>query len=261
MKKLHFTYSMQINYSEVVAKCNYTIKCVPQNTKRQKVENVKIELLPETKYNQGLDGFQNIQIYGANNEPHKQFCFAIEGDVITGLCTYEEDVDSVQEMIFRHPHGLNTSGESMKAFYEKININEKMNPLDIAVKCMHELYEVFSYQSGTTNVDTTAEEAFQQGFGVCQDYAHIMIGLLHLAKIPARYVTGFIIGEGKSHGWVEVSDGYKWHGMDPTHNRMINDDYIRIGIGRDAKDCTINRGIMHGGGLHTQDIQVCVVEK
>ena len=49
--------------------------------------------------------------------------------------------------------------------------------------------------------------------------------------------------------------------MDPTHNRAVGDDYIKLGIGRDAKDCMINRGIMHGGGLHTQTIVVQVSEK
>ena len=39
-----------------------------------------------------------------------------------------------------------------------------------------------------------------------------------------------------------------------------NDEYIKIGVGRDAKDCMINRGIMHGGGLHTQKVAVQVVE-
>ena len=112
----------------------------------------------------------------------------------------------------------------------------------------------------STNINTTAEEAFVQGQGVCQDYAHIFIALLHLAKIPSRYVTGLIVGEGASHAWVEILCGRKWYGIDPTNNCIVSDEHIKIGIGRDARDCMINRGIMHGGGLHTQKISVSVTE-
>ena len=126
---------------------------------------------------------------------------------------------------------------------------------------MNELSLNFAYLPKTTDVNTTAEEAFVQGYGVCQDYAHIYISFLHMAGIPARYVTGFIVGEGESHAWVEVLCNDKWYGFDPTHNRRVNDEYIKIGIGRDAKDCMINRGIMHGGGLHTQKVTVQVKEE
>ncbi len=46
------------------------------------------------------------------------------------------------------------------------------------------------YVSDVTSVDTTAAEAFAQGTGVCQDYAHVMIALCRLCGIPARYVSG-----------------------------------------------------------------------
>jgi transglutaminase-like putative cysteine protease len=81
-----------------------------------------------------------------------------------------------------------------------------------------------------------------------------------LAGITARYVTGFIIGEGVSHAWVEFLDHDQWYGIDPTNNKLVNDEYIKIGHGRDAKDCMINRGIMHGGGPHTQSVRVNVQE-
>ena len=262
MKRLHFTYDMQIEYSIEVSTCNYTIKCIPCDTLRQKINNIKIDLSPKSNYQWGTDGFSNTQIWGANSEPHNSFNFHIEGDAQTGLSEVETDVDEDQLMIFRHPHGLNVAGESIKSFFKdlQINIDSDKSTYDLMLCIMHALYEKYSYVSGSTNVDTSAEEAFSQGKGVCQDYAHIMISLMHLAKIPARYVTGFIIGEGESHAWVEVEMNGKWIGVDPTHDRMVNDDYIKIGHGRDAKDCMINRGIMHGGGQHTQSVQVSVQE-
>lgn len=260
MKKLHFKYNMQIDYSNPISKCYFTIKCIPKNTKRQNIENVQIKLSPDVPYSCGTDGLKNKQIYGADYIEHTSFIFSIEGDAETGLNNYEEEADESFDMIFACPHGLNVAGDNIKSFFSKLSL-EVQDDLSKANNIMNSLHDKFSYKTGSTNVDTGAEEAFTQGFGVCQDYAHIFISLLHLANINARYVTGFIIGEGQSHAWVEVLCGSKWYGLDPTHNKAVDDNYIKIGIGRDAKDCTINRGIMHGECTHTQSVFAQVREE
>ena len=66
------------------------------------------------------------------------------------------------------------------------------------------------------------------------------------------------MGEGKSHAWVEAACDGNFIAFDPTHNTQITDEYIKLGVGRDASDCTINRGVMWGGGLQTQEIKVKV---
>ncbi|MCQ2520243.1 MAG: transglutaminase family protein [Lachnospiraceae bacterium] len=260
MKKLHFTYEMQIDYSSQVNSCNFTIKCIPADTLRQKIDNIKINMYPETDYQWGKDGFKNLQIWGKEDKPHKSFRFRIEGDAQTGLSEFEECEDTDLSMVFSCPHGLNKAGETIRNFFDKKINNIDACTYDKVIAVTKLLFEAFKYQSGSTNVNTTAEEAFSQGCGVCQDYSHILIALLHLLGITARYVTGFIIGEGESHAWVEFLDDGKWYGIDPTNNTPVNDDYIKIGHGRDARDCTINRGIMQGGGLHTQTVSVNVRE-
>lgn len=261
MRKLHFIYEMQIDYSVPVEKCNFTIKCIPRNTRRQHISNLCIKLYPATKYCQGIDGFGNVQIYGVNETSHSIFRFQLEGTAVTGLADYEEDVNEDIYMLFKHPHGLNQPGDGIKAFYEQCRPERDDNPYDTAKRMMHALYQKIVYEPGSTNVDTSAEEAFMQGKGVCQDYAHIFISLMHLAGIPARYITGLIVGEGASHAWVEILWNDKWYGLDPTNDTIVDKDHIKIGVGRDAKDCMINRGIMHGGGFHTQSVKVTVVEQ
>ncbi len=261
MKKLHFMYDMQIDYSIEVTNCHFTIKCIPKDTLRQKIENIKIIISPETAFQWGKDGFCNTQIWGENAMPHSSFHFSIEGDAMTGLSESEEQIDDHLAMVFAHPHGLNIAGDTIISFYnEKIKNTEDIDTFDKVIRITQMLFQNFEYQTGTTQVDTSAEAAFSQGCGVCQDYAHILIALLHLAGITARYVTGFIIGEGASHAWVEFLDGDNWYGIDPTNNKLVTDEYIKIGHGRDAGDCMINRGIMHGGGLHTQRVNVNVQE-
>lgn len=109
-------------------------------------------------------------------------------------------------------------------------------------------------------MDTSAEEAWALGKGVCQDYAHILIALCHLSDIPARYVTGMMVGEGHSHAWVEILDHGHWYALDPTNNCIAADTYIKIGHGRTAKDCMINKGIIKGGGSQHQTVTVRVEE-
>lgn len=261
MKQLHLSYDMLIEYSEEVQKCNFTIKCIPTDSMRQKISNVQIKITPDVKYSYGKDGLNNIQIYGVNGLPHKSFRFHIEADAKTGLSDYETDYRDDLDMIFKHEHGLNVAGYRIESFCRTLyRIKRIEASYERAIELMNELSLNFVYLPKTTDVNTTAEEAFVQGYGVCQDYAHIFISFLHSLGMSARYVTGFIVGEGESHAWVEVLCDGKWYGFDPTHNRVINDDYIKIGIGRDAKDCMINRGIMHGGGFHTQKITVQVSE-
>lgn len=260
MKRLHFSYTMQIEYSLPVQRCNFTIKCIPLNTARQRVDNFRISLLPDVEYCEGVDGLGNKQIYGLNEEEHRSFSFNIEGDVVTGLASYEEGEDDNLSAIFRHPYGLNKPGQSIQAFFNSLRLDD-LSLRDKAMYILNALKYQLVYKTGSTNVGTTAEEAMAQRCGVCQDYAHIYISLLHLAGIPARYVTGLIIGEGASHAWVEILDDHIWYGIDPTNDCIVGDNYIKIGVGRDARDCMINRGIMHGGGPQLQTINVSVIEK
>jgi len=65
-------------------------------------------------------------------------------------------------------------------------------------------HRALTYAHGVTGVRTSAAEAVAGGRGVCQDYAHVMIAVCRAAGLPARYVSGHLVGEGGSHAWVEV---------------------------------------------------------
>lgn len=261
VKQLHFDYDMQIDYSEMVSSCHYTIKCFPFDTKRQKVGELSIVLSPDAKYSVGEDSFCNRQIYGSMQIPHRCFRFHIDADVVTGLSDFEEPAKENCIAVYRYPHGSSTAGEALRAYHAQIEPGEALNPYEKSIFLMHRLYQDFSYDKNKTDMNTTAEEAWRLGGGVCQDYTHILITLLHMEHIPARYVTGMLVGEGASHAWVEMLHEGKWYGIDPTNDKTVGDEHIRIGSGRDAFDCLINRGVMRGGGKQTQQIRVSVTEK
>ena len=261
MKTLHFDYQMKIHYTVPVSVCHFTIKCLPVTDDRQMVKDLKVELFPNVNYQEGTDGFGNRQIYGCVRDMHDTFVFHVSGDVRIGQILYEEMADEDLLAVFRHPYQLTQPGEALLNYYKSIPLKEEMTDYEKCVCIMHKLHEDFTYEKNVTNMNTTAEEAWVLGKGVCQDYAHIMIALVQMAGIPARYVTGMLIGEGASHAWVEILWKDKWIGMDPTNDVLVADFHIKIGHGRDASDCLINRGVMKGGGDQMQTISVSVEEK
>ena len=104
------------------------------------------------------------------------------------------------------------------------------------------------YQGGVTNVATTAAQALALGKGLCQDYSHIMITLCRLLGLPARYVSGQLLGEGGSHAWVEVilpatdGRGYWAVPFDPTNHCRAGLRHVTVAVGRDYRDVSPTSG-------------------
>ncbi|MBQ3180222.1 MAG: transglutaminase family protein [Firmicutes bacterium] len=259
MGKLRFEYWMEIAYSEPVTECHYTFKCLPRDTETQRIEELNIEITPPHEHQQGEDSFGNLMIYDNLYCEHDRFGFWMYGVARTGLA--EGEPVGADEFVgrYRYPYGLNRAGDGIRAYFAA-NAPDAGSPRERAVYLMHRLHRDFRYEKGVTNISTTAEQAWRMGCGVCQDYAHILIALCHLAGIPARYVTGMMAGEGYSHAWVEILADGVWYGLDPTNDCPAGEHYIKIGIGRDAEDCLINKGMVTGGGVQTQNVVVRVEE-
>lgn len=111
-----------------------------------------------------------------------------------------------------------------------------------------------AYQFGITGYSTPAAMALHLGKGVCQDYAHILLALLRLLDVPARYVSGHLIGEGAPHAWVEAfiehdPGDIEVIGYDPTHARQVRLDYLTVAVGRDFADVSPTSGRYGGPAL------------
>jgi transglutaminase-like putative cysteine protease len=111
------------------------------------------------------------------------------------------------------------------------------------------VYQSMTYQHGVTGVRTTAAEALALGSGVCQDYAHVMLAVCRACRLPSRYVSGHLIGQGGTHAWVEVvlptNDGTGEaiaSTFDPTHASRGGLGYVTIAIGGDYSDVAPTSG-------------------
>jgi transglutaminase-like putative cysteine protease len=112
--------------------------------------------------------------------------------------------------------------------------------------------ETFTYQRHVTTVTTTVDQVLTMKTGVCQDFAHVLIGLCRAVDIPARYVSGYTVAEGAgepeaSHAWVEAyTPTHGWRGFDPTNDLVASVAHIKMAIGRDYADVPPTRGMFRG---------------
>lgn len=93
------------------------------------------------------------------------------------------------------------------------------------------------YVPGCSNEETTAEDSFRQGKGICRDFAHVMISFARALDIPARMVGAYAwnLQPPDFHAVVEVYLDGAWHLVDPT-GLAPAEGLVRIGVGRDAAD-------------------------
>ncbi len=142
--------------------------------------------------------------------------------------------------------------------------------LDAALDLTQRINQEFRFDSEATNISTTLDEVMEGRHGVCQDFAHLMIGCLRSIGLPARYVSGYIlthptegqarlIGADASHAWVSVySPELGWIDFDPTNRCLVQNEHITLGWGRDFSDVTPLRGIVLGGGQQMLGVSVTV---
>ncbi len=253
---------MDIKFDVAVTNHRFTLKCIPKTDGSQKISHLKVTVFPNQFINETRDSFGNACIVGYAPLAHKNFYVDVSGYAQTGVFGECERVQAHKVGFYKYPTKITASGKVIKEYFSAFNFENDSTNKEKAILMMNKLHGDFAYQKGATGVETTAEVAASGMCGVCQDYSHILISLCQLAKIPARYVVGLLVGEGYSHAWVEIFEaegdvGY-WVAIDPTNNTVVAKDHIKISHGRDYNDCMINHGMFTGGGSQQQNISAIV---
>jgi transglutaminase-like putative cysteine protease len=130
----------------------------------------------------------------------------------------------------------------------------------------HFIHEAFTYETGLTTVHADVAEPIRLRTGVCQDFAHVLVGLCRRTGIPARYVSGYVhsgggemLGAEASHAWAEAYLGPRgWVGVDPTNDTWIGEQFVRVATGRDYRDVSPVRGVYRGASASTMSVDVAV---
>lgn len=135
---------------------------------------------------------------------------------------------------------------------------------------VQQMYNDFMFDATATTVSTPLHEVFRMRRGVCQDFAHLLIGCLRSKGIPARYVSGYLetnppagterlLGADATHAWAAFyCPGFGWIDVDPTNNLVVQTSHITLGWGRDYGDVYPLRGVTMGGGSQTLQVGVTV---
>ena len=282
-RELSFYFDTVLNFSGSVTEHNFLLRCIPADKPEQSILSYTLTVYPDGAASLGRDSFGNVVRAGRVVEAHDSFRYTLQG------MAYRDDSLRVPEEaapFYRYVSTLTQVTPELEAFYERVvkdaaagtvqvqsgdgatqsqflgSVQEQnilsdfsaLNALDKAKILCAKVYEHFTYAPGETNVMTTAGEAFVAGKGVCQDYAHVLITLCRMAGMPARYVSGLFVGEGASHAWAEVWMDGLWYGIDPTHNCLTDEKYLKLCVGRDYSDCPLERGVFSGWAEQTQKV-------
>jgi transglutaminase-like putative cysteine protease len=147
----------------------------------------------------------------------------------------------------------------------------KKDIFEAAQAVMHFIHREWTYTPSATHSQTTLREVLSDRRGVCQDFAHLMIGMCRSIGIPTRYVSGYLYngplgtlrGAQASHAWCEVwIPSHGWFGLDPTNDTVADERYVKIATGRDYDDAAPIRGSFTGPPEATIGLEVFVeIEK
>ena len=141
---------------------------------------------------------------------------------------------------------------------------------ELALALMHQVHAEFDYLPQSTSVTTGALEALALRHGVCQDFAHVLIGACRSLGLAARYVSGYLltrpppgqprlVGADASHAWAAVwCPPFGWLALDPTNDVAVGADHVTLAWGRDYADVAPLRGVIRGGSGNAPLVEVTV---
>jgi transglutaminase-like putative cysteine protease len=161
--------------------------------------------------------------------------------------------------------GADSAAWARRLLRSDLSLREAFDGLNRAV------HKEFKYTKGATDNWTPLDVIWKARAGVCQDFAHVMLGVLRAAGLPARYACGYIetdppkdsrrlVGASATHAWIEAMvPGGEWVALDPTNNQWCGERHVAVSFGRDFADATPLRGTFKGAG--GQDMSVKVTMK
>ncbi|XOD00561.1 transglutaminase N-terminal domain-containing protein [Burkholderia sp. 22PA0099] len=295
-RTLRVTHDTRYRYAARVESAQHQARLRPLDLPRQQLIDfaLAIEPLPEG-IGVEIDAFGNQRTSFALNQPHEELFVrsqsvvrvsppklsagkrgeppasiatpeagtASRWEAVRERLTYRAGApyDAASEFVFPSQH---VACHPDLAAYAAHSFTADRLLVQAAWDLMRRIHAEFAYTPNSTDVNTTALAALALRKGVCQDFAHVMIGAMRSIGLAARYVSGYLltqpppgqprlIGADASHAWVEVYDPAwpedgGWLQLDPTNDRAPGNDYVMLSVGRDYADVTPLRGVIRGGG-------------
>jgi transglutaminase-like putative cysteine protease len=289
--RFHVLHETRYEYAATVALSQTMMHLTPRSFQFQQCEAHTISLNPpDSERRVGIDYFGNHTNYCVVSEPHQNLLVRAEStitlhsrpgqELIANSVPWEVARASIHlpenparlEVIKYLYTSTHISHSEELAAYARKSFRPGRSVLDSAFDLTRRIHAEFAFDAEATDISTPLSELLKIKRGVCQDFAHLMIGCLRAIGLSCRYVSGYIlthpapgkprlIGADASHAWVSVyCPSIGWVDFDPTNCCMVNMEHVTLGWGRDFYDVSIIRGVMLGGGAQTLTVNVTMTE-
>jgi len=261
--QLRILHRTAYTYDEPVKYTAQALRLTPRREGSQRTLSWAIQA-PGRRTEQ-LDAHGNITHLLTFEEPHRDMSIVVSGTVeVTGEDEMLRHDGRLSPLAYLASTPLTTPNDEM-ALIAKEHLSGDDSLRDRLYRLAGAVRERVRYKKGTTSVDDSAATALANGQGVCQDQSHVFIACCRLAGIPARYVSGYVCGNGSgesaSHAWVDawLAQSKAWLGIDVTHLAPAGQGHCRLAVGRDYLDAAPVRGVRRGGGKEVMDVSVTAI--
>lgn len=258
--RIHVNHATTYSYDPPANGAIQTLRLTPRNHDGQYVVAWRIDVSEGCQLRAHQDAFGNLTHTFALDGPISELRVLVEGEVET------QDTAGViagiserfPPSLFLRSTDLTLPDTELAAFAESAGKGEGDR-----IARLHALMEAITaameFDADPTHASTTAAAAFKQKRGVCQDFAHVFTACARHVGVPARYVTGYLVGDGAvaeqraghqaGHAWSEAYvEGLGWVGFDPVLSQCPTDAYVRLAVGLDYLGAAPVRGNRYGGG-------------
>lgn len=286
---LAVTHETRYDYDTPVEVAHHSAWLRPRDTELQQVQRwaLQIDPEPDTAVQESRDVFGNWRHGFSHSRVHDRLTVTSRFQVLLAVppqfdaehsppweeaaqaLRYRAGVTQPDAVEFVLPSHYAPQHARLAAFAR--DLFEPGRPLlDAARALMGRIHQRIDYEPQSTDVATNALQALDQGQGVCQDFAHLMIGAMRSLGLAARYVSGYLlthppegqprlVGADASHAWVAVwCPLHGWVALDPTNDVGAGQDHVTLAWGRDYSDVAPLRGVIRGGGLAPPVVAVTV---
>jgi transglutaminase-like putative cysteine protease len=260
-------HTTRFSYAEPITEAYTELRVKPAHRDGQRCSSFSLVTDPRgTTVDDYVDRFDNSVHHFDVLEAHERLAVTARSEVWT-TAEYGAD-EPVLSPIDRWDYLAATRYVGLDGELTELSaaVSGSDDAVETAWALMRTVRDAMTYERGSTTVHTTATEALAEGRGVCQDFAHVLIGACRARGIPSRYVSGYLHdtrrdgGEGESHAWVDIHVGATWISLDPTHDTAQTERYVRVGVGRDYADVPPSRGVYKGNADETLEVAVTIRE-
>jgi transglutaminase-like putative cysteine protease len=264
--RLKISHVTEYRYDEPAQFSLQRLRLTPPSAFGQKVINWSLDVegaTPEVEYDDqfgnhvnlvSLEGAQKVTRIIAEGEVETDDRNGVTGPH-TGFCPL---------WLFLRDTPRTKPGKLIKDLIKGVSGDNELARMHALMAAIHEAVD---YKPGTSDSETTAEQAMERKSGVCQDHAHIFVSAARALKVPARYVSGYLMMEEKveqaaTHAWGEVHiPGLGWVGFDPANEICPDARYVRTAAGLCYRDAAPVSGMRIGMPGETLTVTVKVEDK